>query len=1138
METNTPESIEVKLENKDLWAKFNTLGTEMVITKAGRRMFPFLEVSIKGLHPDETYMVILDITLVDDRRYKYNERENHWQIVDSRLLSPTPVGMFVHPVCPCSGKEVCAQPMSFNKVKLTNNYHKVPFGGHILLESMGRYVPRLSIVTYHDYYNQSWEKGVAFMFRETEFITVTAYMNKEITKLKIDNNPFARGFRENGLKWKVLHDSIYGSDVNSIDYENDQMADESRETEAPLAMTYLSNEEDNDDGIQVFHVNPSSIIVTDVLPSLPSTSCLITSTNFPSSSSKISTNSEEVNVVFEPVHNASTDTRGRVGQTSSYEAEKTGLDSLLYSRSPLQSITVDKSQFITSENSGGKSNSSDVWVQGIVGDDAEEDILCKVSDVRSIKEAPLPSDKQENTTRMLSSLECEENVECFSDKNEEGYSKDKCERIASETTTNSLKNEENCLAEEGKLAQANKDSKCVDNNETFVGKNENYFDQMRNGDGWDDNSPSDNSSELTRKTIDIQDVNKDKAISLTEGKLVHENTVKETQLNDFISACDERIAIGNEECNSMEDDVEERNSRDAVDARPSEKVQEQQNKKVMSSNAKEYNSSQGNVDIDNVKEFTLNGEYRTENTSKPQISKLLNFVNSVSMPVLKFGAEKETLSSNKDTSDSLLKKSPEKLAYLGKKRPVDDRPGLVVKKGRLMNQLNEGVKSLDQSSNVFSSINQSKDSLKSLDQSDKRLRSVSHSNVILKSMGQSKESLESLNQSDKRLKSMNHSSDILKSVDQSERNLKSVHRLSGEVTKPTKLPNNSGHHQNKKLHSSISSLTPLRDNTKKEFCNERSPRFESKIFQEQRANHETSKERPEDKISMGIRTTVINVGHEELAKPLVANGLHPRNSLYRTKYIEKFEARKERGSALQRLSQVNSTRNEDPSCMEKDGGMRHVVGNQNEVLVESVSMKSLPVILSSYSIHPSNFSNQKIIDLNNETRVDENRVPKVYPAESFLLKENTGKDVHEKCPIKTDPRCQPILGEEKRDACVHPGKSKSFYRKIIPKPMSLGSQHSLSKQQEFIDLNSQATFYQRQADNPYQSYYANKGVPLQVLYTFETRMSLSRAPDPRLPEVYNPTRTTFTGYASNLICSTLPIATNMGFSPAAPGKYY
>ena len=35
-----------------------------------------------------------------------------------------------------------------------------------------------------------------FVFPETEFIAVTAYQNQLITKLKIDSNPFAKGFRD------------------------------------------------------------------------------------------------------------------------------------------------------------------------------------------------------------------------------------------------------------------------------------------------------------------------------------------------------------------------------------------------------------------------------------------------------------------------------------------------------------------------------------------------------------------------------------------------------------------------------------------------------------------------------------------------------------------------------------------------------------------------------------------------------------------------------------------------------------------------------------------------------------------------------------------------------------------------------
>ena len=37
--------LQVQLEMKALWEEFNELGTEMIVTKAGRRMFPTYQVS-------------------------------------------------------------------------------------------------------------------------------------------------------------------------------------------------------------------------------------------------------------------------------------------------------------------------------------------------------------------------------------------------------------------------------------------------------------------------------------------------------------------------------------------------------------------------------------------------------------------------------------------------------------------------------------------------------------------------------------------------------------------------------------------------------------------------------------------------------------------------------------------------------------------------------------------------------------------------------------------------------------------------------------------------------------------------------------------------------------------------------------
>lgn len=40
------------------------------------------------------------------------------------------------------------------------------------------------------------EQHRTFVFPETVFTAVTAYQNQLITKLKIDSNPFAKGFRD------------------------------------------------------------------------------------------------------------------------------------------------------------------------------------------------------------------------------------------------------------------------------------------------------------------------------------------------------------------------------------------------------------------------------------------------------------------------------------------------------------------------------------------------------------------------------------------------------------------------------------------------------------------------------------------------------------------------------------------------------------------------------------------------------------------------------------------------------------------------------------------------------------------------------------------------------------------------------
>ena len=43
-----------------------------------------------------------------------------------------------------------------------------------------------------------------FVFEETQFTAVTAYQNQQITRLKIESNPFAKGFRDARMQHRLV----------------------------------------------------------------------------------------------------------------------------------------------------------------------------------------------------------------------------------------------------------------------------------------------------------------------------------------------------------------------------------------------------------------------------------------------------------------------------------------------------------------------------------------------------------------------------------------------------------------------------------------------------------------------------------------------------------------------------------------------------------------------------------------------------------------------------------------------------------------------------------------------------------------------------------------------------------------------
>ncbi|KAK2525215.1 Tbx10 [Columba guinea] len=185
-----------RLEMGSLWEEFNRLGTEMIVTKAGRRMFPTFQVKLSGLDPLADYVLLMDFVPLDDKRYRYAFHSSSW-LAAGRADPAAPGRVHFHPDSPAKGAQWMRQIVSFDKLKLTNNL--LDDNGHIILNSMHRYQPRFHVVFVdprRDSERFAHQNFKSFSFPETQFMAVTAYQNHRITQLKIASNPFAKGFRD------------------------------------------------------------------------------------------------------------------------------------------------------------------------------------------------------------------------------------------------------------------------------------------------------------------------------------------------------------------------------------------------------------------------------------------------------------------------------------------------------------------------------------------------------------------------------------------------------------------------------------------------------------------------------------------------------------------------------------------------------------------------------------------------------------------------------------------------------------------------------------------------------------------------------------------------------------------------------
>ncbi|XP_059369582.1 MAX gene-associated protein [Carassius carassius] len=211
--------VSVTLENEAVWSRFHSLGTEMILTARGRRMFPCCRFRLSGLQPDLSYFLILDITPLDELPHRWNG--NTWEPQGAETHLQTPVcfrdgavtgfkinpdkipHVCFHPDAPAPGQRWMDGPVSFYKMKLAHSSEDPDAA--VVLRPMHRYQPRLYVVPVSTCPEPD---ALVFTFPKTAFYAVTSYQNPLITRLKIDCNPFMLAFREDGPSARLIQNKL------------------------------------------------------------------------------------------------------------------------------------------------------------------------------------------------------------------------------------------------------------------------------------------------------------------------------------------------------------------------------------------------------------------------------------------------------------------------------------------------------------------------------------------------------------------------------------------------------------------------------------------------------------------------------------------------------------------------------------------------------------------------------------------------------------------------------------------------------------------------------------------------------------------------------------------------------------------
>ncbi|KAI6240076.1 hypothetical protein M3Y99_00492200 [Aphelenchoides fujianensis] len=186
--------VRLRLEGLSLWRRFHELGTEMIVTKSGRRMFPTLQFSATGMNPNYRYSVM-----------------SKWVVAGPGDVE-LPCRMHMHADSPSTGLHWMKQAIAFERIKLTNN--QMDQNGYIIVNSMHRYQPRIHVLIHDENLPAGSEVKMqrTFTFAETQFMAVTAYQNhRGFRECELDEMNILASSAQLQLQYAQLYPLLFGN---------------------------------------------------------------------------------------------------------------------------------------------------------------------------------------------------------------------------------------------------------------------------------------------------------------------------------------------------------------------------------------------------------------------------------------------------------------------------------------------------------------------------------------------------------------------------------------------------------------------------------------------------------------------------------------------------------------------------------------------------------------------------------------------------------------------------------------------------------------------------------------------------------------------------------------------------------------